>query len=155
MIVKPIYQASFPHPEFLLPKALLITAGVSTNNLLNVSFAEPENTPSDLPAGLGPDALHPHSCLDCVLCSGWVISTIMKMMGTFFLLNPVLYRFIVKSQRMAYFNPLYNCTIFVRESVTVLLGVSMGNPSLYGSLGMAAGACKKRQISQPALQLLP
>lgn len=76
-------------------------------------------------------------------------------MGNFFLLNPVLYRLIVKSQRMAYFNPLYNCTIFVRESVTVLLGVSMGNPGLYGSLGMAAGACKKRQISQPALQLLP
>ena len=114
MIMKPIYQASFPHPEFLLPKALLITAGVSTNNLLNVSFAEPENTPSDLPAGLGPDARYPHSCLDCVLCSGWVIPAIMKMMGNFFLLNPVLYQHIVKSQRTAYFNPLYNCTIVVR-----------------------------------------
>ena len=35
------------------------------------------------------------------------------MMGNFLLLNSVLYRHTVKSQRMAYFNPLYNCTIVV------------------------------------------
>lgn len=46
-------KTSFSHPMFPLPKARQIMAGASTNNLLNVSFAEPENTPSDVPAGLG------------------------------------------------------------------------------------------------------
>lgn len=70
-IVKPIYQGLvFPTLKFPLPKAGLITAGASSNNVLTTSFAEPENTPSDVPAGLGPDALHPHSCPGRVLCSG-------------------------------------------------------------------------------------
>ena len=57
-IVKPVYQGFIPHPKFPLPKARLITAGASANNLLNVSFAKPENPPSGLPAGLEPDSLH-------------------------------------------------------------------------------------------------
>lgn len=40
-----ISELRFPHLRFRLPKARLITAGASTDNLLNVSFAETEKAP--------------------------------------------------------------------------------------------------------------
>lgn len=129
-------RASFFHPKFPLPDARLITAAASTNNLLNVSFAEPGNTLSALPAGLQPDTPHPHSCLDCVLCSGWVIppgkESDVFFVLFFFHLNPALYRHTVKDRETASFKPtLQRCHCCGRNTVSEFWrGISTGNPGL-------------------------
>lgn len=107
-------RASFSHPKFLLPEARLITVGASANNLLNVSSVEPENTPSGLPAGLGPDAPHPHSCLDRVLCSGWVIP-LEKKSDVFFSFTWTLLSIdtLWKIERQLISSPLHNCAMVV------------------------------------------
>lgn len=74
--MQPVYQGFiFPTITSPLPEATLVTVGVSTNNLLNVSFPQPENAPSDLPDGLGPDTRHPHSCRSHVPWE-WVSDTL-------------------------------------------------------------------------------
>lgn len=111
-------RASFFHPKFPLPDARLITAAASTNNLLNVSFAEPGNTLSALPAGLQPDTPHPHSCLDCVLCSGWVIppgkeSDVFFVLFFFFTWTLLSIGTLWKIERQLLSSPLYNGAIAV------------------------------------------
>lgn len=104
-------RASFSHPRFPLPPARLISVGASANNLLNVSFVVPESTPSGLPAGLEPDAPHPHSCLDCALCGGWVIPWEKESDVSSFTWILLSIDTLWKIQRELISSPLHNCAI--------------------------------------------
>lgn len=141
-------RASFSHPKFLLPAARLITAGASANNLLNVSFAEPENTPSGLPAGLEPDAPHPHSCLDRVLCSGWVMPWEKKSDVFPFTWTLLSTGTLWKIKRHSTTAPLYNCAIAVEGTqCRSSEGESPWETWLVGLPGVAAGAEKEANLT--------
>lgn len=148
MIVKPIYQASFPHPwsSYCLKPYSSLQESALTIYLMSASLSQ--KTPFWSASWFGARALHPHSCLDCVLCSGWVIYD-NENDGYFLSLSPVLYRFIVKSQD-GLFQPTLQLHHFCQRKCHSPTGSLHGEPQLIWLLGMAAGAYRRtRSLNLP------